>query len=148
MTYELRHYRGGLIYLDVDESHVTAAMARSEYEPRKLEVMERLLKPGMTFVDVGANLGYFTLLAAKLVGPEGRVIAFEPHPDNTRRLRISIAANDYDNVLVCEMAIGHPGTERGLLYLGQQSGQHTLLPGVRPGGLVIDVVQKFRADYY
>ena len=38
------------------------------------------LKPGMTFIDVGANIGYFTVLASRLVGPEGRVIGFKPNP--------------------------------------------------------------------
>ena len=39
------------------------------------------LKPGMTFIDVGANIGYFTVLASRLVGPEGRVIGFEPNSE-------------------------------------------------------------------
>lgn len=63
------------------------------YEPEKTHELCSLLRPGMTFIDVGANKGDFTLLAAKCVGETGRVIAFEPAPENCKWIRESIAAN-------------------------------------------------------
>lgn len=50
------------------------------YEPATVRCLVERLGPGKTFVDVGANHGYFTVLAARLVGPAGRVFAFEPNP--------------------------------------------------------------------
>jgi FkbM family methyltransferase len=65
------------------------------YEPHVTAELRRRLGPGMTFVDVGANVGYFALLAATLVGPQGKVIAFEPNLDNCELFRRSIAASGF-----------------------------------------------------
>ncbi len=66
--------------------------------------MRALLRPGMTFVDVGANWGYFTLLAAKLVGPQGGVIALEPDPRMFTKLTANIAWNNCENVMALPYA--------------------------------------------
>jgi protein-L-isoaspartate O-methyltransferase len=50
------------------------------YEPDMQESIARLIKPGMTVFDVGANIGFFAIAVAKLVGPAGTVVAFEPNP--------------------------------------------------------------------
>jgi FkbM family methyltransferase len=55
-------------------------------EKAELEALARLLRPGDTFVDCGANIGLWSLVAAPLVGPDGNVIAFEPNPDTAMRL--------------------------------------------------------------
>jgi hypothetical protein len=58
------------------------------FEPRETASVKRYLRPGMTFVDVGANVGYYTALAANLVaGRGGRVVAFEPSPYAFARLK-------------------------------------------------------------
>ena len=57
------------------------------------EVFQCALEPGTAVIDVGAYLGYFTLLAARGVGVDGRVVAFEPHPDTRRALRENLAGN-------------------------------------------------------
>jgi FkbM family methyltransferase len=64
------------------------------YEPQETVLILRLLRAGMCFVDVGANWGYFTLLAADLVGPSGRVIAFEPHPTLYAQLQSNVLRNN------------------------------------------------------
>ena len=61
------------------------------YEPQETAILRELLKPGMTFVDVGANWGYFTLVGAHLVGPSGRVISLEPEPRLFRLLVSNVA---------------------------------------------------------
>jgi len=68
-------------------------MAFGLYELDTARLIRRLLKPGGWFADCGANIGYFTLLAARRVGPEGRVDAFEPDPINRRRLEQHLAEN-------------------------------------------------------
>ena len=60
------------------------------------------LRPGMTFYDIGANIGFFSLLAARLVGKEGRVIAFEADPQAAERLRENVAQNDFSSSVTVE----------------------------------------------
>lgn len=81
-------------------------MAYGLYELDTARLIKRLLKPGDHFVDAGANLGYFTLLAAKLVGSNGMVDAFEPHPTNRARLIAHLADNGLtDRVRVHAVAL-------------------------------------------
>ena len=76
-----------------------------EYEPEVVAKLRELLKPGMTFCDVGANMGVLTLLAARLVGPAGRVFSFEPFPQNAAVVRHNVALNGFANVTVVEAGV-------------------------------------------
>jgi FkbM family methyltransferase len=79
-------------------------------EPGVQQALVELLEPGMTFYDVGANMGFFSLIAWRRVGPGGRVRAFEPLPGSARTLRHNVALNDAQNVEVVEAAVGaEPG---------------------------------------
>lgn len=85
------------------------------YEHDETMFLSRVVKPGMVFVDVGANIGYFTTLAARLVGDRGRVVAFEPDVENYLLLRRNIDGNGLDTVVAINKALGaSPGT--ALLY--------------------------------
>ena len=75
-------------------------------EPAVQQALARELAPGMVAYDLGANIGFFTIIAARLVGPQGRVLAFEPLPDNVRWLRHNIALNAFGHVEVIEAAVG------------------------------------------
>ena len=68
------------------------------YEPHNTRLLRTVLRPGDTFVDVGANIGYFSLLAAQLVGPKGAVYAFEPFAQNFADLEKNVERNGYLNV--------------------------------------------------
>jgi FkbM family methyltransferase len=71
------------------------------------------LRAGDVFFDVGANVGFYTLLAARMVGPGGRVASFEPNPANLEGLRENIAANGFSNVTVVPKAVSaRSGTGR------------------------------------
>ena len=76
---------GIVLYLDL-AIYPDCCMAYGLYELTTARLIRQLLRPGDHFVDVGANIGYFTLIAADLVGPTGRVDAFEPEPGNHDRL--------------------------------------------------------------
>src|SRR4030095_12986569 len=69
-------------------------MAVGLYELDTARLIHRLLNPNSWFVDVGANLGYFTLLAAKWTAPTGRIDAFEPDPINRQRLEAHLRENN------------------------------------------------------
>jgi FkbM family methyltransferase len=74
-------------------------------EEATLQCLRDHLRAGMTFVDVGANIGYFALQAAALVGPAGKVIAFEPTPTVADRLRENVRLNRLSNVTVVQAAV-------------------------------------------
>jgi len=83
-------------------------MAYGLFEIETTRLVRRLLKPGMHFVDGGANLGYFTLLAADCVGPTGRVDAFEPQPEIYRQLKDHLDRNGISGfVSAHELALSH-----------------------------------------
>jgi len=87
-------------------------MAYGLYELDTSRLIKRLLRPGDHFVDGGANIGYFTLLASRRVGAGGRVDAFEPQPDNRARLEANVAMNAFaKNVRVHPLAIGDAARE-------------------------------------
>lgn len=118
----------GTVYLDVRESPMMWARALGLYEEPKAAAMRSLLRPGATFVDVGANKGDFALLAASLVGDGGRVLAFEPAPDNCRWIERSLESNPRHPVRLFELALGDADGEV-VLHLNAQSGAHTLVAG-------------------
>jgi FkbM family methyltransferase len=64
------------------------------------------LDEGDVFWDLGANIGFFTILAARLVGAKGQVLAFEPLPENAQQLRRNVELNGFRNVTVEQVAVG------------------------------------------
>jgi FkbM family methyltransferase len=74
------------------------------WEPEETAFFERVLQPGMRVVDCGANVGYFTLLASRLVGAEGHVLAVEPEPRNLALLRANLWRNACTNATVAPVA--------------------------------------------
>ena len=98
------------------------------YEPGTLAVMKSVLKPGETFVDVGANIGLMTLFAASCVEQKGRVIAFEPHPDTRKILLDNLELNAIENVVVSPFAVGRePGQATIYDRTGAERGSASLL---------------------
>jgi FkbM family methyltransferase len=77
------------------------------WDPWMTPLLARTIKPGMTVVDAGANHGYFTLMLADLVGPDGRVAAIEPHPVTAGLLRRTVGVNGFaGRTTVFEQAVG------------------------------------------
>ncbi len=96
--------RGNRLDLDLS-TYPDIAMACGLYERDTDRLFEKLLRPGMHFVDGGANLGYFTCRAARRVGSTGRVDAFEPDPDNRARLLANLQRNALSHVRVHPVAL-------------------------------------------
>ncbi len=107
----------------------TALRDTGTWEPFETKLLLGLLSPGSVFLDVGANIGYFTLLAARMVGPGGQVFAFEPEPENFRLLQANLALNEVTGRVHAVMA-GLNDTEAiGRLYLSDDNlGDHQLHP--------------------
>ena len=86
---------------------------RGTYEEGTLDLIRRLVPPGGTFIDVGANIGLMSVYAAKHAGPEGRVLAFEPDTINFARLSWARNANEVPALLPFPVALGaRPGWVR------------------------------------
>jgi len=80
------------------------------HEPHLQEMAKQHLKPGFVVYDCGANIGYFSIIFAKLVGPQGKVFAFEPSPDSYDSLAAAGPANGLDNLTAVHCAIWHEST--------------------------------------
>lgn len=91
---------------------------REDYEP-ELAYLEKILSPGMTFIDVGASFGIYSLVASRLVGRSGHVMSFEPTSASFRILEQNIALNGLVNVSVSRLALCHTKGETWLYYGGE-----------------------------
>lgn len=115
------------IYVRLNDYFIGAYIAREKiYEPHVTRELRRLLQPGMTFLDIGANIGYFTLLAAEQVGEEGTVLAFEPVERNCDALLRSIEANDRHNIILYPYAVGEQKQRVALDVGGKNSNSRVL----------------------
>jgi len=115
------------IYVNADDDVMAPEMlAYGVHEPDETELFKTLVKPSMVVVDIGANIGYYSLIAAKLVDEVGKVYAFEPEPNNYKLLLANIAANCLSNVVPIQKAVSNKvGTMRLFLDKGNW-GAHTL----------------------
>jgi FkbM family methyltransferase len=104
-------------------------LVKGIWEPAETLCLEQRLKPGDVFIDIGANAGYFSLIASKLVGSEGKVIAFEPNPSLARALQLNLVRSEADNVSV-EQAACSNSDQPVSLYISpsSNSGKTSLFP--------------------
>ena len=109
--------------IELDKEDSLSLSLFGNFEPEQTALVATLVKPGETVVDLGAHIGYYTLLFAKLVGPSGRVIAFEPSPDSCAILRRNVAKNGLANVTVENAAAG-AASRSGVLHLSANRLDH------------------------
>ncbi len=113
------------------------------WELHETRFMQRFLQPGMRFVDIGANIGYHTLIAARLVGESGAVYAFEPS-DHTRRLLVrNLALNQARHVTVEAVAV--TDFEGSIDFFESQSEQYHVLSSTIPSDRLSAVAKPVRA---
>lgn len=102
---EVKMKDGYSMYVRNDDLDIGASIAEGkDYEPHVAAVVKEVLNPGATFVDVGANIGYFVALAAHLVGPTGRVVAVEPMDKNIQLISATLWRNGFTHVEVFPFA--------------------------------------------
>jgi len=109
------------------------------HEESTTALFRRILKEGDVVIDLGANIGYFTLLAAKLVGREGKVYAFEPEPRNYQYLTKNIQLNGYDNAVALQKAVADKPGKVKLFICPYDTGHHTIQK--------YDGIQAYRPDF-
>jgi FkbM family methyltransferase len=103
--------------LDLEEYLSADIFAHGGSEPLTIDLFKTLLKPGDAYADVGAHVGFHTLIARKLVGADGLVVAVEPQPWNAARLLGNWQLNDFSNL---QLHIGAAGEHSGQVELNPQ----------------------------
>lgn len=94
------------------------------------DAMASVLRPGDVFYDIGANVGYLTIVGAKLVGPRGKVYAFEPVPTNIAALRRNLSLNNFATVSIVQQAVS------------STAGRQQLILAADPGGAALSVADR------
>ena len=112
-----------------EKSALDRQLIQDEFEGVELDFVERLLRPGMTVLDIGAHHGLYTLLASKRVGARGRVLAFEPSPRERKRLLRHLRINGCVNVDVQPYALGDRTGEADLFLV---EGSHDWCNSLKP----------------
>lgn len=103
-------------------------LALNDYDVRErfeTEYFKNRIKHGMTVLDLGANIGFYTLLFANLVGKKGRVFAFEPEPNNFSALEKNVRLNEFTNTTLVKKAASDK-TGKANLFLSESMGRHTI----------------------
>jgi len=126
--YDLEDYRG------------TAPMYFGSYAPLVVHAMKRYLRPGDTFFDVGANIGYLSAIAAGLVGKSGQVHSFEPVPAYFERLRRLAHINSEHSIVANACAVGDK-QEKCAIYVTREPGQNTLVPAYKNAAEIMQILE-------
>jgi FkbM family methyltransferase len=127
-AHEVVSFGGVQMVISAADMDVGACVKAGAYEPHVAAELHRRLRPGMGCLDIGANIGVFALMAARLVGPTGRVVAVEPNPDNVKLIEASRRLNGFEQVRILQTAAGR---DFGLLMLNASftNGTAATLPG-------------------
>jgi FkbM family methyltransferase len=126
-----------------DEGVGWPIFVQQQYEPAETSFISHTLRPGDVFVDIGANIGYFTTLACRLVGRSGQVVAFEPDPDHCGLLRGNLRLNGARNAVVQNCALGSE-TRNGRLYRSPSNfGDHRVAAGTEQRDSIPISIRRF-----
>jgi FkbM family methyltransferase len=109
-------------------------------EPREVAWFRRLVRPGGVVIDVGANIGQYTLIAAQLAGPSGRVFSFEPDPVNAAALQRSIERNGFGDLIeLLRVAVAGRSGEAAFEVQSDRTRSRLCAngPGVRPEATLV-----------
>jgi FkbM family methyltransferase len=112
-----RYPDGRKMRLDLSD-RTQRIMFCNTYEHTETDATSSLLRPGDVLVDAGAHVGWYTILAARKIGTDGHVYAFEPDPDNYQLLAQNVRLNQLENVSLAQVALH---SEAGSMSVGRQS---------------------------
>jgi FkbM family methyltransferase len=125
---------GEVVRLRTNDLLAKRLVAERWFEPRVRQTLREHTHPGTTFLDIGANIGYYTVQAANLVGPQGRVIAFEPQSAMRQELTVNLALNHLSNVAVYPYALSdQTGTAQFCVPVPGNEGMGSLRRNARFG---------------
>jgi len=99
-----------------------------EYESLEYNFVKEKIKKGDVILDVGANIGYYTISCAKIVGNTGKIFSFEPEPENFKLLEKNVKVNHYDNVVLNNVAVSDKNGTVNLYLSKIRGGMHRIYP--------------------
>jgi FkbM family methyltransferase len=117
----------GMLMLNPEDPVISGALALGVYERFEMTLFRAVLEEGARVLDVGANVGVYTVIAASRVGPRGSVIACEPEPANFSLLSKNISANGFANVQARDVALADAEGSMQLHLSSSNKGHHTLV---------------------
>jgi len=134
-----RSVQGSRMRLPIDDPGISRDLIiRGMRERYETKMIREVLRPGMTVVDIGANIGYYALLEARSVTESGQVYAIEPEPRNVELLKDNVSLNGYRHVHVDQAAVGDE-TGFAQLYRSTHRNLHNLLRPLKGDHSVVDV---------
>lgn len=120
-------FKGAVFKISSRDFTILPSMMNGDYEDYVLGLYKKLVKPGSVIVDVGANIGLFSVLGSKYAGDKGMVYAFEPEPNNLKLFNENLKANNCKNVKVVNKAAGEKKGELSLYIAKNSVGTHSLI---------------------
>ncbi len=120
---------GHKMWLD-DKDSLGLSSNNGIFEPQEIELVKQHVSLGDTVVDIGANIGYYTLIFARLVGEHGKVFAFEPDPTNFALLKKNVEINGYSNVVLVPKAVSNENKTAKLFLCEHNQGMHRVYNSV------------------
>ena len=119
---------GFKMYLNKDDSIVSKNIARNYvWEKDESDYMISTITNGMNVIDMGAHIGYFTVLLSRLVGCEGKVYSFEPSKENFELLERNLLANQCNNVISSQKAVSNSNEQKFLFLSESNKGDHRII---------------------
>lgn len=118
-----RHVSGFKLTCDLRDTVQRALFYCGTYEPQTTALIRSALASGDTFLDIGANVGHYTFLAAKAVGPAGRVIAIEASKSTAERLAADVTSNGLDHIVTVHNVAAADEASSVFLYAGHDPSQ-------------------------
>ena len=133
-----RIFRKYIFYYLPNDRYIGQRIALEKYEPYETQLILRQAKSGDVVVDVGANIGYYTVLLANKVGVAGKVFAFEPDKTNFEILIKNIKTNNLKNVVAVNTAVGSKNGTKVLYKSEENLGDHKLYETLCPSDTSLD----------
>ena len=109
------------LYADANDALIGRHVLDGSYEPEVEAVFRTILRPGMAVIDIGANIGFFSMLSASIVENSGHVLAVEPNAANARMIEASRRLNGFGQVVTAQVAAGR-GTSLLVLNVSHSNG--------------------------
>ena len=148
---ELQDFR---LWFNTGDREMGMVMASGQYEPKSVELLKSIIRPGMKCIDAGAHIGFYTCLITSLVGETGRVYAFEPMPSHFELLLKNIEENQFQQMvkaynLVCSDAHGNINVSKisNMFVVGHVgSAEQVIVQRVRLDDLIEDAIDLVKLD--
>lgn len=105
----------------------TQLLFKGVHEPLTTDLFKKILLPGDAVIDVGANIGYFSLLSSSIIGSSGKVFAFEPDVNNLKAFRNNVELNKFNNIMIHPVAVSDYQGSADLHLTKDEDAKHSLI---------------------